>query len=164
MANGVAKNSKQNNRRRGFKMSHTITVKLNKPANEFQAGEYTGFNVRGGVQYYDRKSKEKEWTNYSAVVFTKNPKQIQFYQSALVEGAIVELGSKQLKIDIYDGNNGPIHSIEMIDAWIGSINQSEPRVQQETLGPNSGIERPAEPEVTKVENNFDNFIEDDIPF
>jgi len=77
--------------------------------------------VRGGYQYYDRKTKGKEWTNYSAVIFAKAPAQIDFYRANLVEGAIVELGSKQLKIDVYEGNNGPIHSIEMVDAWIGSM-------------------------------------------
>jgi len=112
-------------------MAHSVTVKLNKAANEFQAGESVGFNVRGGVQYYDRKTKGKEWTNYSAVIFAKAPAQIDFYRSALVEGAIVELGSKQLKIDIYEGNNGAIHSIEMVDAWIGSINQSAQKAPQQ---------------------------------
>ncbi len=52
-------------------MAHSITVRLNKPAREFQAGENIGFNIRAGVQYYDRQTKKKEWTNYSAVVFAK---------------------------------------------------------------------------------------------
>ncbi|EEV5816124.1 hypothetical protein EK467_24805 [Escherichia coli] len=47
-------------------MAHSITVRLNKPAREFQAGENIGFNIRAGVQYYDRQTKKKEWTNYSA--------------------------------------------------------------------------------------------------
>jgi len=42
-------------------MSTTITGKLNKAANEFQAGESVGFGVRVGVQYYDRETKQKEW-------------------------------------------------------------------------------------------------------
>ena len=104
-------------------MSHSVTVKLNKAANEFNAGESIGFNIRGGVQYYDRKTKQKEWTNYSAVIFTKNSKQIDFYRQALIEGAIVELGGKQLKIDTYNDN----HTIELLDAWVGSINQSVKR-------------------------------------
>lgn len=52
-------------------MAHSITVRLNKPAREFQAGGNIGFNIRTGVQYYDRQTKKKEWTNYSAVVFAK---------------------------------------------------------------------------------------------
>ena len=108
-------------------MSHSITIKLNKPANEFPAGESIGFNIRGGVQYYDRKTKQKEWTNYSAVIFAKAERQIDYYRQVLIEGAVVELGCKQLKIDVYDGQNGQVLSLEMIDAWVGSVNQSAPR-------------------------------------
>jgi len=145
-------------------MGHTVTVKLNKAANEFEAGESVGFNVRGGVQYYDRKTKEKEWTNYSAVVFVRNEKQVNFYREALIEGAVVELGCKQLKIDVYDGTNGQSISIEMIDAWVGSINQSAPRQQAQGAAnpqPSNGQQSP--PKVTQVDNKFDNF-DDDIPF
>jgi single-strand DNA-binding protein len=110
-------------------MAHTIVIKLNKAANEFQAGESIGFNVRGGVQYYDRKTKQKEWTNYSAVIFAKAPAQIDFYRSALVEGAKVELSGKTQKIDVYDGGqNGPNYTIEFQDAWLGDI--STPMQQQ----------------------------------
>jgi single-strand DNA-binding protein len=108
-------------------MSHTVVFKLNKPANEFAAGESTGFGLRGGVQYYDRKTKQKEWTNYSCAVFAKNPNQIDFYRNALVEGAVVEVGAKQLMTEDYNGNI----SIGMLDAWIGSINQSAPRASQQ---------------------------------
>jgi len=133
-------------------MSHSITIKLNKPAREFQAGESVGFNVRGGVQYYDRKTEQKEWTNYSCVVFAKKQGQIDYYRNFLIGGAIVEVGGKQLKIDDYNGNI----TIEILDAWIGSINQSVPRV---------AAQQQAQPQqqVTKVENSNDNF-DDDIPF
>ena len=82
-------------------MAHSITIKLNKAANEFQAGESVGFSVRGGVQYYDHKTKQKEWTNYSAVIFAKAQGQIDFYRSALTEGAVIEIGGKSQKVDVY---------------------------------------------------------------
>ncbi len=75
-------------------MAHSITVRLNKPAREFQAGENIGFNIRAGVQYYDRQTKKKEWTNYSAVVFAKPGAQADYYRSVLVEGGIVEITEK----------------------------------------------------------------------
>ena len=104
-------------------MAHSITIKLNKAANEFQAGESVGFSVRGGVQYYDHKTKAKEWTNYSAVIFAKAEGQINFYRSALTEGAIVEIGGKSQKVDVYEGGqNGPSYTIELQDAWLGMIN------------------------------------------
>ena len=106
-------------------MSITITGKLNKPANQFQAGESTGFGLRLGVQYFDRKTNAKEWTNYSCVIFAKNANQIQFLQGALTEGAIVEVTAKQAKIEEYNGN----HSIDLIDAslgYIGTAGQAQP--------------------------------------
>lgn len=102
-------------------MSHTITIKLNKAAQTFQAGESIGFGIRGGVQYYDRKSKKKEWTNYQAVVFAKAQAQIDFYHASLVQGAIVEVSGRQQKIEVYEGNNGQQISIELLDASLGYI-------------------------------------------
>ena len=144
-------------------MSVNIVIKLNRPANEFQAGDGVGFGIGGGVQYYDRATKQKEWTNYKAVVFAKAGNQADFYRQALVEGAIVEVGAKQQKVSEYNGN----YSIEFIDAWIGSINQSAPR-QETNPGHNpnpQGVQNQGQPQVNKVPapSNFDNF-EDDIPF
>ena len=98
-------------------MSITITGKLNKAASQFQAKDSTGFGLRIGVQYYERKTSSKEWTNYSAAIFAKNPNQVNFLQSALIEGAIVEITARQAKIDEYEGK----YSIELIDASIGYI-------------------------------------------
>ncbi len=102
-------------------MSTTITGKLNKAARTFQAGESTGFGIRLGVKYRDPKTKQDEWTNYQAVVFAKAPGQIQFYQNALVEGAIVEVSAEQLKIDSFQGDKGDILSIDMLNARLGYI-------------------------------------------
>ena len=102
-------------------MSTTVTFKLNKDAHQFQAGESLGFGIRGGVQYYDRETKQKEWTNYEAVIFAKNPNQIAFYQQNLVEGSIVEVTGKQEKIRQFQGNNGLSLSIELIDASVGYV-------------------------------------------
>ena len=105
-------------------MAHSITIKLNKAANEFQAGESVGFSVRGGVQYYDHKTKQKEWTNYSAVIFAKAQGQIDFYRSALTEGAVIEIGGKSQKVDVYQGQNGATYTIELQDAWLGLVHNS----------------------------------------
>ena len=112
-------------------MSTTITGKLNKAASQFQAGESTGFGIRLGVKYRDPKTKQDEWTNYSAVIFAKAPGQIQFYQNALVEGSIVEVTCEQLKIDSYDGNNGPMLSIDMLNARLGYVYSGQQPQQQQ---------------------------------
>lgn len=102
-------------------MATTITGKLNKAATQFQAGESMGFGLRLGVKFYDRESKSDQWTNYEAVVFAKAPAQIQFYQQALVEGAIVEVSGEKLKIRQFQGNNGLSLSIELLDAKLGAV-------------------------------------------
>lgn len=102
-------------------MAHTITGKLNRAANQFAAGESTGFGLRLGVRYYDRETQQNEWTNYECVVFAKNPNQIAFYQTALVEGAIVEVSGRQQKIKTFDGQNGQSISIELLNAELGYV-------------------------------------------
>lgn len=102
-------------------MATTVVGKLNKAASQFQAGDGSGFGLRLGVKFYDRESKSDQWTNYEAVVFAKAPAQVQFYQSALVEGAIVEVSGDKLKIRQFQGNNGLSLSIELLDAKLGAV-------------------------------------------
>lgn len=103
-------------------MAHSITVRLNKAAREFQAGDSIGFNIRAGVQYYDRQSKQKEWTNYSAVVFAKPGAQADYYRNVLIEGGIVEITGDNIKVDVYQGQNGQSITLELLNARIGFAN------------------------------------------
>ena len=112
-------------------MSTTVTGKLNKAANQFQAGESTGFSVRIGVKFRDPKTKEDSWTNYQAVLFAKAPGQIQFYQSALVEGSVIEITAEQLKIDVYQGEQGPMYSIDMLNARLGYVHAGQQAAQHQ---------------------------------
>ena len=102
-------------------MATTVTIKLNKPAKQFAAGESTAFGIQGGVRYYDRETKSEQWTNYQAVVFAKAPAQIQFYQQALIEGAIVEVTGDKQRIKQYQGQNGLQLAIEILDAKLGFV-------------------------------------------
>lgn len=104
---------------------HSITGKLNKDARQFQAGESTGFGVRIGVKYRDPKTKQDEWTNYQAVIFAKSPGQIQFYQNVLVAGSVVEVSAEQLKVDSFNGDNGPVLTIDMLNARLGYVHANE---------------------------------------
>ena len=119
-------------------MAHTITGKLNKAANQFQAGESLGFNVRLGVKYYDRKTGQDEWTNYSAVIFSKNPNQINYLQQVLVEGAVVSVSGESIKIDQFEGSNGLSLTLELQNARLeyaynpqGQAQQQAPQYQQQ---------------------------------
>ena len=102
-------------------MATTVTFKLNKDATQFQAGESMGFGIRGGVKYYDRQTKQDAYTNFEAVIFAKQQRQVEFYQSALVAGSIVEVTGQKLAIKQFQGNNGLSLSIELLDASIGFI-------------------------------------------
>ena len=102
-------------------MATTVTFKLNKDATQFQAGESVGFGIRGGVKYYDRATKQDAYTNFDAVIFAKQQRQVEFYQSALVAGSIVEVTGQKLAIKQFQGNNGLSLSIELLDASIGFI-------------------------------------------
>ena len=112
-------------------MATTVTGKLNKAATQFQAGESTGFGVRLGVKYYDRETKADAWCNYEAAVFAKAPAQVQFYQQALVEGAIIEVSGDKCKIRQFQGNNGLSMSIEILDAKLGAVYAPQQQGQQQ---------------------------------
>ena len=112
-------------------MAFTKAFKITKEPRTFQAGESTGFQLSLGSQYYDRKTKQKEWSNYKAVIFAKG-NQLGFYQSALVVGTIIELTADDLKIDNY---NPEYLSIELIDARVGNIFTGDQPQQQQNCAP-----------------------------
>lgn len=111
-------------------MGITVTGKLNKTANQFQAGDSTGFGIRIGVKFYNRETKADEWTNYEAVVFAKAAGQINFYNSALIEGSVIEISGSGCQIKTFNGNNGPVNSISILDAKLGYVFTGEQPQQQ----------------------------------
>lgn len=147
---------------------HSITGKLNNSANVFQAGESTGFGIRLGVKYRDPKTKADEYTNYSAVIFAKSPNQIEFYKKVLVEGSVVEVSAEQLKVNSYDGQNGTVLSIDMLNARLGYVfapNQGAPQQQQQQnnqnnqnygAAMNNQQSQPAQGQQSNYNPNYDN--------
>ena len=131
-------------------MSISVTGKLNKAANQFQAGESKGFGVRVGVKFYNRETKAQEWTNYEAVVFSKAGAQSDFYESALVEGSVVEVSGSGGQIKTWESTNGPVHSIAILDAKIGYVSTND------APAPQSGVQPPQ----SSKQESFDS----DIPF
>lgn len=116
-------------------MAHTIVGKLNQAATQFQAGDGTGFGVRIGVQYYDRETKQKEWTNFEAAIFANQAAQIQFYQSALVEGSVIELSGESIKVKTFEGQNGQKITLELIGAKLGYVHTGQaPQQNQQQQG------------------------------
>ena len=146
-------------------MATTITGKLNKDARQFQAGDSTGFGVRLGVKYRDPKTKKNEWCNYQAAIFAKSPGQIAFYQQSLVEGAVIEVSCDQLCVESYDGQNGQVLSINMLNARLGYIHtvqtvqgqykQPQQQPQQQPQGQQRQPQQMPEPDFS---------FDDDIPW
>jgi len=113
-------------------MSISITGKLNRPANTFQAGESKGFGFRLGVRFYNRETKANEFTNYEAVVFAKEGAQADFYADALVEGSIVEVHGTGCQVKSFEGTNGAILSISILDAKLGFISTGEAKKSEQS--------------------------------
>ena len=164
-------------------MATTVTFKLNKDATQFQAGESMGFGIRGGVKYYDRQTKQDAYTNFEAVIFAKQQRQVEFYQSALVAGSIVEVTGQKLAIKQFQGNNGLSLSVELLDASIGFIGTAgapqaqgqqqqqgyqqppQQRPQQNSYAQASGgMQRPQQQMQQPVYNEPPMDFSDDIPF
>ena len=127
-----------------------MTGKLNNAANQFEIENGKGFGVRVGVQFYNRETKQKEWTNYEAVVFAKAGAQSDFYESALVEGSVVEVSGSGGQIKTWESTNGPVHSIAILDAKIGYV------LTNDAPAPQSGVQPPQ----SSKQESFDS----DIPF
>ena len=162
-------------------MATTVTFKLNKDATQFQAGESIGFGIRGGVKFYDRQTKQDAYTNFDAVIFAKQQRQIEFYQSALVAGSIVEVTGQKLAIKQFQGNNGLSLSIELLDASIGFIGTAgapqaqgqqqqqgyqqpqQPRQQQNSYAQASGGMQRQQQQMQQPQGGYQDFDEQ-IPF
>lgn len=119
-------------------MSHSITVRLNKAATEFDAGESVGFGLRAGVKFFDRLTKSEQYTNYEATIFIKksNAAQVEYHRKMFVEGAIVEISGQQQAIRQFQGANGLSISIELLDARVGFLGIGAPKAQQNQAAQN----------------------------
>ena len=111
-------------------MSHSVTAKLNRPANEFAGQNGVTFFVGLGEKNYDFKEKKNVYTNYDAALFAKDA-QIEFYRSALIEGAIITVSGTGLILDM---SNAQYPKLSIQDAKLGFVN-SPPEVTMATILP-----------------------------
>ena len=111
-------------------MSHSITCKLNNDARSSQGQDSTTFFVSLGEKNYNFTTKQNEYTNYEAALFAKG-NQVAFYQSALVAGAVIEVSSTGVIIEI-DPTGQYKPKLKMVDAKLGFVhsdNQGAPQQQ-----------------------------------
>ena len=116
-------------------MSHSITCKLNNDARSSQGQDSTTFFVSLGEKNYNFTTKKNEYTNYEAALFAKG-NQVGFYQSALVAGAVIEVSSTGVIIEI-DPTGQYKPKLKMVDAKLGFVhndNQDAPQQQPQQGG------------------------------
>lgn len=151
-------------------MAVTIPFRLNENAREFQAGEYTGFGIRTGVKYQDPKTKQDAYTNYEAPIFSKSASQIDFYRANLIKGALVVVSCEKQYVEIYNGQNGPVPTIKLLNANIEAITTGRaPDAAQQAY---NQAQRPAQdyrghtgsnqPNPTSAPAGFDSFDDDKL--
>jgi hypothetical protein len=111
-------------------MTHSITAKLNQAAREHANQSGVTFFVSLGEKNYNFKTKTSEYTNYDAALFAKDA-QIEFYRSALVEGAIVEVSGSGVIMEI-DPTGQYKPKLVLQDAKMGFVHSpnSQPQQQQ----------------------------------
>jgi len=150
-------------------VTHTVTGRLNKPARKHanQSGNGVTFFADIGERNYNRKTQQKEWTNYSVALFAKD-NQVGFYETALVEGAIVSVTGTGLLIDMpTDPQYSP--RLQLIDSKLvfvsgGAVGAPAAVQQQVGMAPQQQApQQMAQPQGAPAAQGFDNF-DSDIPF
>ena len=119
-------------------MSHSVTAKLNRPANEHAGQNGVTFFVGLGEKNYDFKLKTNVYTNYDAALFAKDA-QIEFYRSALVEGAIVTVSGTGLILDL---SNTQYPKLLIQDAKLGFVNSPQGQATQQQAPAQGGYQQP----------------------
>ena len=115
-------------------MSHSITAKLNQAAREHANQNGVTFFVSLGEKNYNFKTKTNEYTNYDAALFAKDG-QIDFYRSALVEHAIIEVSGSGVIVEL-DPTGQYKPKLVLQDAKLGFVNS--PQGQQAQQAPSQG--------------------------
>jgi len=140
-------------------MSHTITGKLNKAARRYDNQNGSTFFVSVGEKNYNYKDKKDEWTNYEAALFAKDA-QINFYESALIEGSIVSISGTGLIID--DSNKDYKAKLVIQDAKLVYISYESGNQQQKPPSQPQQQKAPPYKHTPNTDPDFD--FSDDVPF
>lgn len=114
-------------------MTHSVTCKLNKDANQHPTDKGTIFFVSLGEKVYNRKTGNNEYTNYEAALFA-SPNQVNHYTTTLVAGTVIEVsGTGLLMEEQTDPKYKP--RLQIMDAKLGY-----------TFSPDGGQQKQAAPQ------------------
>lgn len=143
---------------------HTVPFKLNENAQEFQAGEYTGFGIRTGIKFQDR-NKQDQWTNYKAAIFAKSPAQVEFYRANLIKGALVVVTCEKQEVELFQKQSGEtLAAIKLLNANVAAVKTDRaPDAAQQAYNQAAAPQRPTQQPAPQAPAGFDDF-DLDIPF
>lgn len=145
-------------------MGHTVAFKLSKPAQQFTAGDSIGFGIRGGVKFYNRKTKAEEWTNYQAVIFAKNQAQIDFYSAKLVPDAVVTVSGDSIQVEQFQGQQGLLITLSLNNARLEYVASGTARAPDAAQQAHAKVmQQPPAHSAPAQPAGFESF-DDDIPF
>ena len=150
-------------------MSHTVTGKLNKAAREHNAGSGTVFFVDIGEKNFNRKTKQADWTNYSAALFASQ-NQVDFYRQSLTEGAIISVTGTGIILEMPD-NPQYKPRLQLQDSKLVFVSGGQPSQQPQqaqsmpanTQGYQQGAYQQPQKAPQQQAAGFDSYS-DDIPF
>jgi len=153
---------------------HSVPFRLNENAQEFQAGEYTGFGIRTGIKYQD-KAKQDQWTNYKAAIFAKSPAQVDFYRANLIKGALVVVTAEKQEVELFTKQSGEtVAAIKLLNANVVAVKtdrapdaaqQAYAKGQQQDYRGHTGSNQPNPTSAPAQQPaGFDSFFDDDINF
>lgn len=143
---------------------HTVPFKLNENAQEFQAGEYTGFGIRTGIKFQDR-NKQDQWTNYKAAIFAKSTAQVDFYRANLIKGSLVVVTCEKQEVELFRKQSGEtIAAIKLLNANVVALKTDRaPDAAQQAYNQAAAPQIPSRKPIPQAPAGFDSF-DDDIPF
>lgn len=147
-------------------MPHTVSGKLRKApfvkSGVGKDGQSTMFIIELSEVTKDRQTGQNTYTNYSAALFAKTPKAIEYYSSALAEGSFVVVSCEKLTVrtDEHQGKTYTkliMDNANLTDANIPTQNQVGTTQYQQSANQQSQQQSPQynEPPVD---------FSDDIPF
>jgi len=114
-------------------MSHTVSGKLYKAPFIKQLTDSTMFAIKLSEVTKDRKTGEKSYVNYEAVLFAKTPASIEFYTNATAEGSFVVVSCEKLQMKVSDC--GQYTSLSMENARLENANYSGGAAPQQGFAP-----------------------------
>lgn len=157
-------------------MPHVVTGEIRRDVFRKEGsnsnGPYVMYAVELSESFKDKKTGERTYTNYKALLFAGTPPSIAYYDDILVKGKTLSLSSECLKIEVRDGNDRQFITAEMVDPKIvfaqrsagtagGNGNQSQPQ-QSHQPAPRTQQNSAAHSQPNRTNNRPD--FDDDIPF